>query len=339
MKRKTLKPGLWLLCLLWGWLAGLLWRTGTAAPQGNRRVVRLHVPANTPTQALIQELRAQGLIRSPWAMRLWLRLTGQGIQAGTYDLASNQSLFQVAGQLQKGFVATNRVTIPEGWRIEEMAAHFARLGYFSSREFKQATQRATAQYFPDWLPPEVDTLEGFLFPDTYELPLQGVTASEVVKMMTDRFAAVALPLYREKNQTNLSLVQWVTLASIVEKEAVLDRERPTIAGVFWQRLQRGMKLEADPTVEYGLNIKQTPEAPLTLEQVRTPHPFNTYVNPGLPPHPIAAPGLASLQAALAPPQTDFLFFVARYDGSHIFSRTLEEHEQAVAKIAEQFPGQ
>ncbi len=339
MKKKTVRWGRWWLFLLWGWLAGVLWRSWTAAPNSSERVVRLHVATDTPTRVLLQELKAQGLIRSMWAMRLWLKVTGQSIQAGTYDFRGDQSLTQVAAQLQKGFVATNRVTIPEGWRIEDMAAHFAKLGYFSSTEFKQATQRATASYFPAWLPPDVDTLEGFLFPDTYEFPLQGITPTEVVKMMTDRFAAVALPLYREQNKTNLSLVQWVTLASIVEKEAVLDTERPTIAGVFWRRLQKGMKLEADPTVEYGLNIKQTQEQPLTLEQVRTPNPFNTYLNPGLPPHPIAAPGLASLQVTLAPPETDFLFFVARYDGSHIFSRTLEEHEQAVQKVAKQLAGQ
>ncbi len=340
MKRKTPKGRFWVICacFFWGWGAGLLWRGLTAPPDlVSERVVRINVSPNTPASAVIAELKAQGVIRSRGMMRLWLKLANQDLQAGTYDFSSRQSLGEVIKQLGRGVAATNQVTIPEGWTIEDMGAHFARLGYFSSTEFRAATNRATAEYFPPWLPKEIETLEGFLFPDTYELPLQGATPTDVVQMMTERFAEVALPIYKQGNKTKLSLKDWVTLASIVEKEAVLQEERPTIAGVFWQRLQRNMRLESDPTVEYGLKIRQTPENPLTLDQVRTPNPFNTYLNYGLPPHPIGSPGLASLQATLDPPQTDFLFFVARYDGSHVFSRTLEEHEKAVAKIAEQFP--
>ncbi len=315
-----------------------MWRWLTAPPNlASQRIVRLNVSPDTPTGVVIAELKSQGVIRSGLAMRFWLKLLGQDLQAGTYDFSSSQSLGEVIKQLGRGVAATNQVTIPEGWTIEEMGAHFAKLGYFSSSEFIAATTRKTASYFPEWLPQEVETLEGFLFPDTYALPLQGATPGDVVKMMTDRFAEVALPLYRQGNKNKLSLKDWVTLSSIVEKEAVLQTERPTIAAVFWHRLQKNMRLESDPTVEYGLKIKQTPENPLTLEQVGTANPFNTYLNYGLPPHPIASPGLASLEATLDPPPTDFLFFVARYDGSHVFSRTLVEHEQAIAKIAEQFP--
>lgn len=318
----------------------MLWVGVTAPPSlAPERVVRLNVTPDTPANALILELKNQGVIRSGWAMRLWLKLSRQDLQAGTYDFSSKQSLNEVVKQLDRAVVATNQVTIPEGWTIDEMGAYFSRLGYFSSSEFRSATTRATADYFPQWLPQDIETLEGFLFPDTYELPLQGTTPQAVVKMMTDRFEEVALPAYRTGNKTNLSLKDWVTLSSIVEQEAVLQSERPTIAGVFWHRLQKNMPLESDPTVEYGLKISQTPETPLTLDQVRTPNPFNTYLNYGLPPHPIGSPGLASLEAALAPPPTDFLFFVARYDGSHIFSRTLEEHKQAIDLIAEQFSGQ
>lgn len=342
MKRKipSRRWRTFIFCLLWGWGAGLVW-LGLTAPTkvSPRRVVRLHVTPDTPANALITELKQQGVIRSVWGMKLWLKFGGQHFQAGTYDFATGQPLGEVVQRLGRGEVATNQVTIPEGWTIEDMGAHFAKLGYFSSMEFKAATERATAEFFPDWLPPEVTTLEGFLFPDTYNLPLQGTTPQAVVKMMTDRFAEVALPIYKGRNKTNLSLQEWVTLASIVEKEAVIASERPTIAGVFWHRLQKNMRLESDPTVEYGLKVRQTPDQPLTLSQVRTPHPFNTYLNYGLPPHPIASPSLASLEAALAPPPTDFLFFVARYDGSHIFSRTLEEHQQAIELIAKQIPHQ
>jgi UPF0755 protein len=154
--------------------------------------------------------------------------------------------------------------------------------------------------------------------------------------MLGRFEELALPIY-QKNQknTNLDLKEWVTLASIVEKEAVVASERNRIAGVFTSRLNKGMKLGSDPTVEYALGIRQTKEKPLTFKQVETPSPYNTYVNVGLPPTPIASPGIASLEATLAPEKTEYLYFMARYDGTHIFSRTQAEHDAAIAKVDQQ----
>ena len=127
----------------------------------------------------------------------------------------------------------------------------------------------------------------------------------------------------------------MTLASIIEKEAVVPQERARIAGVFLSRLHRGQRLQSDPTVEYSLGIRQTVAQPLTLAQVNTPSPYNTYLNSGLPPTPIASPGLASLRAALYPEKTPYLYFVARYDGTHIFSRTLSEHQAAQTAIRKQ----
>jgi UPF0755 protein len=153
----------------------------------------------------------------------------------------------------------------------------------------------------------------------------------VVNQMLERFEQIALPLH-QPNQTPYSLQEWVTLASIVEKEAVVQEERPVIASVFAKRLREGIPLAADPTVEYGLGIRQTVDNPLTYDQVATPSPYNTYINPGLPPTPIASPGVASLEASLDPADTEYLFFMARYDGTHIFSRTLQEHEAAKAAV-------
>jgi UPF0755 protein len=124
----------------------------------------------------------------------------------------------------------------------------------------------------------------------------------------------------------------------VEKEAVVGQERPLIASVFAKRLREDIPLGADPTVEYGLGIQQTPEQPLTLAEVRTPSPYNTYINPGLPPTPISSPGLASLEVSLDPADTEYLYFVARYDGTHVFSRTLEEHESAQGRIRDEVDG-
>ena len=126
---------------------------------------------------------------------------------------------------------------------------------------------------------------------------------------------------------------------MVEKEAVVPQERTLIAGVFTNRLQKGQRLESDPTVEYGLNIRQTADKPLTLKQVRTPNPYNTYMNAGLPPTAIAAPGKASLEATLNPDSTDYFFFVARYDGTHVFSRSLAEHERAQGQIRDRIDAQ
>jgi UPF0755 protein len=176
-------------------------------------------------------------------------------------------------------------------------------------------------------------LEGFLYPDTYKIESENITPQGIVRQMLSRFEQVALPLYQKgRSQTSFDLREWVVLASIVEKEAVVASERSRIAGVFISRLLKGMRLQSDPTVEYALGIRQTADQPLTFAQVKTLSPYNTYLNPGLPPTPIASPGLASLEATLAPEKTDYLYFVARYDGTHVFSRTLKEHETAVAKI-------
>ncbi|MGB0561417.1 MAG: endolytic transglycosylase MltG, partial [Spirulinaceae cyanobacterium] len=150
----------------------------------------------------------------------------------------------------------------------------------------------------------------------------------------------ALPPFEQHNaeaETPLPLLDWVTLASLVEKEAAVDEERATIAGVFFNRLERDMKLEADPTVEYAFGLTQTPDQPLTLEQVQQPSPYNTYVNTGLPPGPIASPSLKSLNAVLEPEATDYLYFVARYDGTHAFSTTQAEHEAAKTEIQNSAP--
>jgi UPF0755 protein len=184
-----------------------------------------------------------------------------------------------------------------------------------------------------WLPEGIPHVEGFLYPDTYKLPTGQVSPLVVINQMLDRFEQIALPVYQQaQGKTPYTLLQWVTLASIVEKEAVISAERPQIASVFAKRLRENIALGADPTVEYALGIRQTVDQPLTYAQVQTPSPYNTYVNPGLPPTPISSPGVASLTASVNPADTDVLYFVARYDGTHVFSKTLAEHEAAQAAI-------
>ncbi|MEY3298619.1 MAG: Endolytic murein transglycosylase [Cyanobacteriota bacterium] len=316
----------------WAWWS---WATSPvvveAADASTDQTVQIQIPPGTAGQQIGQDLESAGLIRSALAWKLWSRWQARqslegGFQAGTYALAPTSSMTDIAEIIWTGQVIQTSFTIPEGWNRRQMAAYFEQEGFFTAAEFLAATEDIPRDRFP-WLPDGLPHLEGFLFPDTYQLPAEGITASQVRDIMLQQFEAVALPLY-QPDATDLSLLDWVTLGSIVEKESVVAEERGIIAGVFTNRLAQNIPLGADPTVEYGLGITQTPEQPLTWAQVGTPSPYNTYINPGLPPTPIASPGQASLKATLAPDDTDYLFFVARYDGTHVFSRTLAEHEAA-----------
>jgi UPF0755 protein len=322
----------------WAWWSWATEPVKDGEPTADQ-TVQIQIPAGTSGQQIGQDLEAAGLIRSAVAWKLWSRWQAQrapegGFQAGTYALSPTSPMTEIANTIWTGQVIQTSFTIPEGWNRTQMAAYFEQQGFFLASEFLATTEQIPRQQYP-WLPSNIPHLEGFLFPDTYQLPAEGITAEQVRNMMLDQFEAIALPLYQQTT-TNLSLLDWVTLSSIVEKEAVIPDERGVIAGVFTNRLQQNIPLAADPTVEYGLGITQTPEQPLTWEQVETPSPYNTYINPGLPPTPIASPGQASLTATLAPEETDYLFFVARYDGTHVFSRTLDEHEAAKNSIRETF---
>ncbi len=324
----------------WSWASAPPLATETRAVPAQAQTVRLQILQGTPTQQIGQDLESVGLIRSALAWQLWarwlaLRSSQGGFQAGTYELSPTQPLRSIATKIWLGDSVQSSFTIPEGWSIRQMAAYFESQGFFKADAFLAATSQIPTGRYP-WLPAKLPLAEGFLYPDTYQLSAEQITPQIVMEKMLDRFEQVALPIYqKQSNQTQLNLLEWVTLASIVEKEAVVPQERSLIAGVFAQRLKQGIPLGADPTVEYGLNVQQTPDQPLTLTQVRTPSPYNTYINPGLPPTPIASPGLASLQAALSPAPTSYLYFVARYDGTHVFSRTLAEHEAAQAAIRDE----
>ncbi|MFM7528077.1 MAG: endolytic transglycosylase MltG [Nodosilinea sp.] len=323
----------------WSWATGPVFKASTSLPDQvhTDKVVQLEIPAGTAAQQIGEDLKAAGLINSSFAWKLWSRWQARrspegGFQAGTYALAPTSSMVDIANTIWNGKVVQTSFTVPEGWNRRQMAGYFQSKGFFPAADFIAMTEQIPRAKYP-WLPQGIPHLEGFLFPDTYQLPAAGITAEGVRDMMLSQFESIALPLYQQ-GKTNLSLLDWVTLSSIVEKEAVVPEERGVIAGVFTNRLKQNMPLGADPTVEYGLGITQTPEKPLTWAQVGTPSPYNTYINPGLPPTPIASPSRASLLATLVPASTDYLFFVARYDGTHVFSRTLQEHEAAKVSIRE-----
>ena len=318
------------------WLWASAPTVGSASQQGKR--VMIQIPPGTSGQRIGQELETAGLIKSAkawdlWARWLMLKQSDGGFQAGNYELSTAEPLPAIAQKIWTGEVAQRSFTIPEGWSLRQMASYFEQQKFFKAEDFLTAASQIPTGKYP-WLPTGLASLEGFLYPDTYQISAEAqITPTDVMTQMLDRFEQAALPLYnQEQGRTQFSLAQWVTLASIVEKEAVVASERPRIAGVFTNRLKQNIPLGSDPTVEYALGIQQTKEQPLTLEQVKVQSPYNTYVNAGLPPAPIASPGVASLKATLEPEVTDYLYFVAKYDGTHVFSRTLSAHESAQGTI-------
>jgi UPF0755 protein len=321
---------------------GMFWWNGIAAPPStdpNAKSIQIQVKPGASAQSIGQELEAKGAIKSQLAWKLWTSWQakqGKGSpQKGNYEVLPNQPLSVVAAQILEGKVIQSGFTIREGWNIKQMGEYFEKQGLFTAADFSAATKEIPKDKFP-WLPDGIPHLEGFLFPETYKVPSETITPKGVVTQMLKQFEQVALPEYQKAAATQkLSLLQWVSLASVVEKEAVIPVERPKIAGVFTTRLAKNMRLESDPTVEYGLGIKQTADRPLTFAEVKRPNPYNTYMNAGIPPGPIASPGIGSLQAVLNPDSTDLLFFVAKYDGTHVFSKTLSEHVAATQSIRKQ----
>lgn len=343
-------PAIWIFV---GWQGWSWWSWVSSAPidsdslgesTEDETAVQITIPSGTSSQQIGRDLEAAGLIRSSKAWRLWSRwlvfADPEGeFKAGTYQFSPTQSLSTVAEKIWKGEVMQLSFTIPEGWSIKQMAEYFEEQGYFSAQAFLDAASEIPYADYP-WLPKDLPLLEGFLYPDTYQVVAERITPEVIIRQMLDRFQQVALPVYQEnRNSTNLSLNEWVALASIVEKEAVVASERGIISGVFHNRLKQGIRLAADPTVEYALGIRQTVDKPLTFRQVETPSPYNTYMNTGLPPTAIASPGVASLEATLNPEPTEYLYFMARYDGTHIFSRTEAEHQAAIAEVERQLSTQ
>jgi UPF0755 protein len=330
-----------LLTLLTGGIGSFWWNGITAPPSSDPKAkgIEIQVKPGTSGQAIGKELEAKGIIKSQTAWKLWTSWQakqGKGApQTGNYELFPNQPLPAVATQLLEGKVVQSGFTIREGWNIKQMGDSFEKQGLFKAADFIAATKEIPKDKFP-WLPDGLPHLEGFLFPETYKVPKETITPKGVVTQMLKQFEQVALPEYKKAAATQkLSLLQWVSLSSVVEKEAVVPIERPRIAGVFTTRLAKNMRLESDPTVEYGLGIKQTADRPLTFAEVKRPNPYNTYMNAGIPPGPISSPGIGSLKAVLAPDTTDLLFFVAKYDGTHVFSKTLKEHINATNSIRQQ----
>ncbi|MCG0315080.1 MAG: endolytic transglycosylase MltG [Calditerricola sp.] len=286
---------------------------------------RITIEPGWSTARIADYLEAEGLVRNAAYFR-W-RAADKPLKAGTYDIPANLSVGQLIALLAEGRTVREwvTVTIPEGWTLEQIANRVAELGIADRAAFFQALAAAKPPAGVEGkLPPGNRRLEGYLYPDTYRL-LKGDDANDLVALMRQRFDRVvrelAIPPHR--------LHEVVTIASMVEREAKRPEERRRIAGVIYNRLKKGMKLQIDATVQYALG---THKERLLYEDLKIDSPYNTYRYPGLPPGPIAAPGRDALQAALHPEQHDFYYYVARPDGSHVFSKTYEEHLRRIREV-------
>jgi UPF0755 protein len=298
-------------------------RAADAPPQ------TLTVAPGASGDAVGEQLVELGLLRHPLELRALLLVRGDTarIKTGTYALEGPLSLGQIADKLVQGTVVRHDVTIPEGKSRAEMATIVAARG-IEPAEFLKLSADPTL--IKD-LDPQAPDLEGYLFPDTYDIAQGPNAASDLVKRMVQRFRDVATPLVPRLPASGLTLRQLVTLASIVEMETAQPSERPHVAAVFLNRLKKGIPLQTDPTVIYALRLRGGYDGNIRKADLSFDSPYNTYKYAGLPPGPIASPGRESLLAVLAPAAVKDLYFVSRNDGTHVFSETLAQHERAVDK--------
>ena len=291
------------------------------------------VETGESVDSIASRLEVVGLIRNAGAFRSYLIYSGLDttIQSGEYKLSAAMSAIEIARKVQDATPEEVTFVVLPGWRLEEIAASLTTSGLsFSPEEFLSAARAPHSDY--DFLG-NASTTEGFLFPDSYIVP-RGVTADDFVNGLLRNFALHLAPDIKNQFQRQgLTVYQAVTLASVVEREAVQDEEKPLIASVYLNRYKINMKLDADPTVQYALGYSLINQSwwtsPLSLIDLQVNSPYNTYVNAGLPPTPIANPSLDALRAIAFPADTNYLYFRAKCDGSgyHEFSATFDEHLQ------------
>jgi UPF0755 protein len=270
-------------------------------------------------------LEASGIVRTRYAfdaVRIWKHGT---LRAGEYRFDHPASVFEVYSRIQRGDVYTKTVVVPEGSTMFDIAARLAEAGLGTREEFLQAAVRDT-NLVAD-IDPRAKSLEGYLFPDTYHLPRKS-TGDQIAAAMVHRFRQEAEKLGLKDNVRSV-----VTLASLVERESALDSERPLVASVFENRLAKKMPLMTDPSVIYGLELQHEWRGTIYASDLKRDTPYNTYLHAGMPPGPVANPGVPSLRAAMEPAHTGYLYFVAagkNPQGHSLFAETLEEHNRNVA---------
>jgi UPF0755 protein len=301
---------------------GLGYRMLSRPYQGFSGERMVEIPFGASSREIARQLAEAGVIRSPWYFLAARAVQPKAVlQAGEYRFERPATVWEVFDRIRRGDVYTFEFTVPEGSNIWDIARLLEAQGIMHEHDFLAAA--SDPSLIAD-IAPEAESLEGYLFPATYRLTRK-TTARELCRMMVEQFRKQWRSLGGEAPPH-----RWVTLASLVEEETGIPAERGLVAGVFMNRLRKGMPLGCDPTVMYASRLSGITRAAIYKSDLRRPHRYNTYLNVGLPPGPISSPGRAALEAALKPAETEALYFVARPDGpGHVFSTTLAAHNRAV----------
>jgi UPF0755 protein len=316
-------PGL--VAVFWGYYNLMHYATTPTGMASDETIVTVDRGQSFEKTAHI--LQTHGLINQPFKFRLLARFSGadKRIQAGEYILSPNLSPQDILDKMVSGKVRLYKFTVPEGSNLNQIAGIIDSAGLADRQLFLQL---ANDTRFIESIGNSADTLEGYLFPDTYFFP-KNVAAERIIESMIDRLQSEITDEWRQRaSEINLTMHEVITLASIIEKETGAAAERPLISSVFHNRLKKKMRLETDPTVIYGI---KNFDGNLTRKHLETKTPYNTYRISGLPPGPIASPGKAAIEAALFPADTSYLFFVSKKDGTHQFSTNLADHNRAIRK--------
>ncbi|MFA4966595.1 MAG: endolytic transglycosylase MltG [Candidatus Margulisiibacteriota bacterium] len=292
----------------------------------NDAPVTIEIQKGTSFNQVAFLLKVSGVIKRDLDFKIAARMLfiTDKVKAGKYKFSSHPILIDVLKKLAAGEAVPEellKVTIPEGTSIYKMGTILEKEGIACFEDFRRLTKTHLAKEYgiPD------NSLEGYLFPDTYVFE-KGISTEALAKMMFKRFTEVVAPYWgANKKATKYNLHEILTLASIIEKEAATSEERAIISSVFHNRLDIKMAMDACPTVKYAL---ERPSKIVYFDQLKVKSPYNTYINRGLPPGPICSPGMESIKAAIYPAKTDYLYFVAKKDGTHIFSSNWKEHEKA-----------
>jgi UPF0755 protein len=309
-----------------GWLT--LTRLLSPFKPGSTQHILVTIPKGATSKEIAQILTDKKVVRSPAAFELAMRLAGGGgkIRADRYDLSPGMTPRQIVVAIESGAAAaSNWVTIPEGFTAHQIAQRLGDKQLADPTAFLAAVRKQGDMLrFPDGFTPPDKNLEGYLYPDTYRFDVN-TTVPAILNQMVGEFDQKVV-------RTHPKVKDWkktIILASLIEREAEVDKDRPLIASVMFNRLKKGMPLQIDASIEYALPEHKTR---LMFSDLKTPSPYNTYLHKGLPPTPICSPGLPSIEAVLHPARTDYLYYVAGPDGAHIFSKTLAEQDKVIARL-------
>jgi UPF0755 protein len=297
---------------------------------GSDEPVTVDIPMGSTVRTIASTLKEEGVIRSSTAFVVMARILGEtkNMKAGEYSIPPDLGVIEIIDRLVAGDAEAQWVSIPEGRTLRQIATALEGRRLARSGEFIRMSERQP-QRFGLEIPVERRSVEGYLMPETYKFPKQ-ISETNLIKHMLETWQKKVYDPHRELfDQNDLSVDEIVIIASMIEREARVPEDRPLISSVIRNRLKKNMLLQVDATVIYALGRHRDV---VTHADLRVNHPYNTYRNKGLPPGPICNPGLDSILAALQPAHTEYVYYVAQPDGSHVFTRTYQEHQQAIRRI-------